>query len=405
MRRLFVLAGIVAIFLFCVCALYWLWPRRVPEKRLEFPLNPVSADNLPRFTDDLKGVGLIEAIEHHLASMESRNLDDEVTMGQLTVTRGRIVKTLQSVQQLIKEKGMSALYREIPKRFLVYQAAGLSNKGDVLFTGYYQPVLNARREPDNEYKYPIYAMPQDLQILDLGKINSKYAGERIGLRVENGIIKPYHDRKAIDAEMVLGGKGLELLYLNDFLDRYLLHIQGSGIMKVEGGGEIKVRYAASNGFPYVSLGKLLIEEQKIPPDQMSLKAIREYYEDNPQEIEQYLNRNPRYIFFEEFSGTVSGSEGVPLTPERSIATDKSLFPGGGLAFIICKKPHRNAQGEVVRWDKMHRFVIDQDTGAAIKGPGRVDVFWGTGAEAEKNAGGFKEMGELFYLLIKEDELN
>jgi membrane-bound lytic murein transglycosylase A len=135
---------------------------------------------------------------------------------------------------------------------------------------------------------------------------------------------------------------------------------------------------------------------------MSLKAIREYYEDKPLKIKQYLNRNPRYIFFEEFSGTVNGSEGVALTPGRSIATDKNLFPGGGLAFITCKRPHRNAKGEVVRWSPMHRFVVDQDTGAAIKGPGRVDIFWGTGEEAEKIAGGFKETGELYYLLIKED---
>jgi len=401
MKRLLVLACVVTIFLLCVWALYWLRPR-VPEKRLEFPLNPVSADKLPRFTDDLNGVGLIEAIEHHIGSIKGKNLDDEVKMGQLTVTRGRILKTLQCLRQLLEEKGVSSLSREIPRRFLVYQAAGLSNKGDVLFTGYYQPVLEARRKPDSKYKYPIYRMPQDLQVLDLGKINPKLTGEKIGLRVEDGLIKPYFDRKAIDGDMVLAGKGLELVYLSSFLDRYLLHIQGSGIMKVEDGTEVRVRYAASNGFPYVSLGKLLIKGQKIPAGQMSLQAIRKYFKDYPPEMEKYANRNPRYIFFEEFSGAVNGSEGVSLTPERSIATDKSLFPGGGLAFITCTKPRRNARGEVVRSSRMHRFVVDQDTGAAIRGPGRVDVFWGTGAKAEKAAGGFKEMGELFYLLIKEE---
>ena len=401
MRRPFVLACIVVILLFCLWAIYVLRPR-MPEKKLEFPLTPVSAKNLPRFADDLNGAGLIEAIEYHITTMKGKNLDEKVTIGQLTVTKRRILETLQCILQLIKKGGLGSLSREIPRRFLVYQASGLSKRGDVLFTGYYQPIIDARREPDSEYKYPLYKMPQDLQILDLGKINHKYAGERIGLRVENGIIKPYHDRKAIDAEMVLAGKGLEVVYLNDFLDRYLLHVQGSGVMRIGKGREIKVRFASSNGFPYVSLGKLLIEDQKIPRDKMSLKAIREFHGDNPLEMQKYLNRNPRYIFFEEFSGAVNGSEGVALTPGRSIATDKILFPGGGLAFITCKRPHRNAEGDVVSWSKMHRFVVDQDTGAAIKGPGRVDIFWGTGEEAEETAGGSKEMGELYYLLIKED---
>jgi len=401
MKRLLILACMIVIILVGLWALYCFWPR-VPEEKLEFPLNPVSVKDQPKFTDDPGGTGLKEAIAYHIKSMEKKNLDEEVRLGQLMVPRKRILDTLQGLLQLIDDKGFDSLPREIPRRFLVYQASGLSKRGDVLFTGYYQPVIDARREPDSEYKYPLYRKPQDLQVLDLGKINHKYAGERIGLRVEEGVIKPYHDRKAIDAETALAGKGLELVYLRDFLDRYFLHVQGSGVMKFENGREVKVRFASSNGLPYVSLGKLLIEDQKISRDRMSLKAIREYYDDNPEEMEQYLNRNPRYIFFEEFSGAVNGSEGVALTPGRSIATDKNLFPGGGLAFITCKRPQRNAAGAVVSWSQMHRFVVDQDTGAAIKGPGRVDVFWGTGEEAGNTAGGFKEMGELYYLLIKED---
>lgn len=401
MKRLLIVACMIVIVVVGLWALYCYWPR-VPEKELEFPLNPVSVQDQPRFKDDLSGTGLKEAIAIHIKTMEKTNLDEEVRLGQLMVTRKRILETLQELLQVIENKGLDSLPNEIPRRFLVYQASGLSKRGDVLFTGYYQPVIEARREPDSEYKYPLYREPEDLQVLDLGKINHKYAGERIGLRVEEGVIKPYYDRKAIDAESALAGKGLELVYLSDFLDRYLLHVQGSGVMKFENGREISVRFASSNGFPYVSLGKLLIDDKKIPRDRMSLKAIREYYDDNPEETEKYLNRNPRYIFFEEFSGAVNGSEGVALTPGRSIATDKKLFPGGGLAFITCARPQRNRAGEVVSWSRMHRFVVDQDTGAAIQGSGRVDVFWGTGEEAGNTAGGFKEMGELYYLLIKED---
>ena len=134
---------------------------------------------------------------------------------------------------------------------------------------------------------------------------------------------------------------------------------------------------------------------------MSLKAIRQYYQENPDEIAGYLNHNRRYIFFEEFTGNVAGSEGVELTPGRSIATDKTLFPGGGLAFIFCQRNVRNDEGKVVEFCPIDRFVIDQDTGAAMEGPGRVDIFWGTGKEAEEIAGGIKETGKLYYLLIKE----
>ncbi|MBW1679306.1 MAG: MltA domain-containing protein, partial [Deltaproteobacteria bacterium] len=294
------------------------------------------------------------------------------------------------------------LQKEIPKHFLVFQASGLNRQGDVLFTGYYQPVIDARKKPEGDYKYPVYKTPRDLQVLDLGKIDPGYTGQKIGLRVEKGIVRPYFDREAIDEDLVLKGKGLELVYLRDFLDRYLLHIQGSGIMNVENSEVIRVRFASSNCFPYVSLGKLLIEDGKIPKGRVSLKAIRQYYREHPEEMKKYLNRNHRYIFFEEFTGNITGSEGVELTPGRSIATDKSLFPGGGLAFVICRKPVRNAKGEVVKWRPMNRFMIDQDTGSAIKGPGRVDIFWGTGKEAGQIAGGFKETGKLYYLLIKEE---
>jgi membrane-bound lytic murein transglycosylase A len=355
---------------------------------------------LPIFKDDLNGDGLKEAIDLQIKKMKRENLSKKVHLGKMTVSRKKILKTLEYFSEILERKGLSSLSEEISKHFLVFQASGLNQRGDVLFTGYYQPVLDARKKPEGEYKYPIYKTPPDLQVLDLGEINPEYAGEKIGLRVEEGIIKPYFDRKAIDEDMVLAGRGLELVYLKDFLDRYFLHIQGSGVMNLENGQIVKVRFASSNYFPYVSIGKLLIEAGRIPKRKLSLEAIRRYYQENPEEIKKYLNRNPRYIFFEEFTGNVTGSEGVELTPGRSIATDKSIFPGGGLAYIICQRPVRNAKGEIIYWTPISRFMIDQDTGSAIKGPGRVDIFWGTGKEAEKVAGSFKETGKLYYLLIK-----
>jgi len=373
-----------------------------PKRPLEVPLTVVSKKSLPNFSDDLKGKDLMKAITRQIKKMKRENLNQKIKMGKIKVSRRRVLKTLEYFRELLNKRGIASLKTEVPKRFLVLQSSGLNGKGNVLFTGYYQPVIDARKEPGKDYKYPIYRTPHDLQVLDLGMINPKYAGAKIGLRVENGVIKPYFDRKAIDKDMVLAGRGLELVYLKDFLDRYLLQIQGSGMLKIGDGQVIKVRFASSNYFPYVSMGKILVEDGKISSQKISLSAIRSYYREHPQEIKDYLNRNPRYIFFEEFTGNVTGSEGVELTPGRSIATDKSLFPGGGLAFITSQNPLRNAKGEVVQWQRINRFMVDQDTGGAIKGPGRVDVFWGTGEKAEKVAGNFKEKGKLYYLLIKED---
>ena len=398
----------VLVFLYIAVLIFvfiWVGKRvlyKKPEK-VEVSLQPVAATCLPVFSDDLNGEGLKKAISAQIEKLKQENLEQKVKFGDMFITRERILKTLEGFLGLLEEKGVASLDQEIPKNFFVFQSRGLNQKGDVLFTGYYQPVLDARTKSDGEYQYPLYQKPPDLQVVDLEEINPKFAGEKIGLRIEEGKIKPYFDRKAIDKDLVLRGKGLELVFLKDFLDRYMLQVQGSGVMKVENGQEIKVGYAVSNCFPYTSLREILVDKKKLRPDQASLKKIREYFKKNPKEVKEYLYQNRRYIFFEKYSGTIKGSERVALTPGRSIATDKTLFPGGGLAFIQCRKPILNAQGEVLKWEPMVRFMLDQDTGAAIKGPGRVDLFWGTGKKAGDIAGSIKEKGKLFYLLIKEDK--
>jgi len=363
----------------------------------------ISGKNLPKFTDDLEGNGLKEAISAQIEKLKKGDLDQPIKFGEMEIPRKRLLNTLECFYELLEKNDCSLLSKEIPKKFIILQATGVNQKGDVIFTGYYQPVLEARTQFDGEFQYPLYRIPGDLQVIDLGGINPKYAGEKIGLRADEGKITPYFDRQAIDMRKALQGKGLELVYLKDYLDRYMLQVQGSGVMKVENGKEIKVRYAGSNCFPYTSLREILVDKKRLPPGKATAKDIREYFDKNPEEAKEYLCQNRRYIFFEEYTGNVKGSEGVDLTAGRSIATDKTLFPGGGLAFIQSRKPVINAQGEVIKWESMVRFMVDQDAGAAIKGPGRVDIFWGTGKEAGDIAGSIKEKGKLFYILIKEDK--
>ncbi len=375
--------------------------RPEPEKVLLHPLQQVEARDMPTFVDDMEGERLNYAIQRQLSVLARKREAGTLPWGDETVTQQRIVRTLARFQELLHEEGLDALIKEIPEHFLVFQASGQSNKGDVLFTGYYQPIIEARRQPDEVFRYPLYKPPPDLQVLDLGEINPAYSGEHIALRVEEGKIKPYYDRKALDTQMALAGKGLELYYLRDYLDRYMLHIQGSGILEFENGSSVNVGYAGTNCFPYVSLGKELIRDGVISGAEMSLQAIREHFSHHPEQIAQYMNRNRRYIFFREFSGNVQGSEGVELTAGRSIATDKRLFPGGGLAFIVTSRILRSPGGKAVARTPISRFVLDQDTGSAITGPGRVDIFWGTGERAGEEAGRFKEKGKLYYLLVKD----
>jgi len=391
----------IAIFIFLI---FW-WGKQFYKKPLKkaIPvLEEVEGKYLPIFTDDLDGKGLKNAIRVQINKLRKTDLEQKVKFGDMMIPRKRILRTLEEFLRLLEEKGTRSLNSEIPKRFVIFQAVGVNQKKEVIFTGYYQPVLEARTHRDKEFKYPIYRLPPDLQVIDLGEINPKLKGEKIALRIEGNRIKPYFDRKAIDQSLVLSGKGLELLFLKDFLDCYLLHVQGSGVLRVENGKEIKVRYAGSNCFPYVSLRELLVDRGLLKPEQTSFSAIRAYFHKHPEKMKEYLLQNPRYIFFEKYTGEVVGSEGVELTPERSIATDKSIFPGGGLALIITRKPLIDSQGKVIRWEPMVRFMVDQDAGAAIKGPGRVDIFWGTGKRAGEIAGSIKEKGKLYYLLIKGD---
>ncbi|MBN2467434.1 MAG: MltA domain-containing protein [Deltaproteobacteria bacterium] len=401
MRRIVITIIAALIFLAIVWLGRHLFYPIIPEKLVAYPLASVSRELLPRFSDDLDGAHLHEALSLHIEQLRTRDLDQLVNFGEMQIPRRRLLATLELFCHLLTTKGISSLEKEIPRYFIVWQAAGANRKGDVLFTGYYQPVLDARLSPEGEYRYPLYRPPDDLQVIDLGEINPLLAGEKVGLRVEKGVIQPYYDRRAIDDDKALVGRGLELVFLKDFLDRYMLHVQGSGVMKVEDGRQIKVGFAASNYFPYTSLGKLLVADGLMAKEAVSLRAIREYCQKHPEVIERYLNKNRRYIFFEEFTGETAGSEGVPLTPGRSIATDKTVFPGGGLAYISFERKVRNVRGDIVQKHPINRFMIDQDTGAAMKGPGRADIFWGTGDDAGKAAGSIKETGALYYLLIKE----
>src|SRR6185436_10324117 len=211
--------------------------------------------------------------------------------------------------------------------------------------------------------------------------------EQLTGRVARGTLVPYYSRAEID-----GGKVAQapvLAWVEDAVGLFFLQVQGSGVLTFPDGSRRTIGFAASNGLPYVSIGRVLVERGELTLDQASMPGIRRWIETHPGEGDRLLQSNPRYVFFRQLDGPPVGSLGVPVTGGRTIATDPAVFPPGALAFV-----HVPALGPS---GALSRLVFNQDAGAAIRGNGRVDVYFGAGPEAENTAGRLRSPGELYFL--------
>jgi membrane-bound lytic murein transglycosylase A len=270
----------------------------------------------------------------------------------------------------------------------------------VLFTGYFEPILQGRLRPDSVFKYPIYRKPDDLIKIDLSLFNEEFKGKSIIARIAGKGVVPYYSRQQIAQGGVLEGRNLELAWLKDPVDVAFLQIQGSGRLNLGDGKATRVGYSERNGYPYRSIGRYLMERGLITREEMSMQAIRRVLAERPDMVQEVLNYNPSYVFFRDLGeGPLLGSINTPITPGRTLALDSRLFPAGAMAWIKAQKPKVNDKGEIVSWESFSRFVMNQDTGGAIKGPARADLFWGSGPYAELAAGHMRQEGEL-YILIK-----
>lgn len=365
------------------------------------PLEPLSkTDSAPAFKDDLPVASLAAAVERNAAYLEKLPPDHQFKYGDEVFTPGFIQESQELLLDLVqKYPDPEDLNRHICRNFEILKASGDRETGKVLFTGYYEPLFQAALEPDETFKHPIYSPPDDMIRIDLGRFNPRFEGESLAARIDGRSVVPYYSRAEIEAGQALKGRGLEIAWLKDPVDVAFLHIQGSGRLKLPDGRTVTAGYAAKNGRPYRSIGARLVEQGKISREELSMQAIRNYLASNPDQIQSVLEYNPSYVFFRILDGPVVGNIGVPLTPERSIALDTDMFPKGALCFISTQKPRVDPQGGIRSWEPFSAFVINQDTGGAIKGAGRADIFWGSGEYAEIVAGHLKHPGEL-YLLVK-----
>jgi len=374
----------------------------VRETVFHEPVEAMSkkAFSIPAFKDDLPIESLAAAIKRNIAYLDKLPPDHRFKYGNSSFTPGDIKESQKLLLKLLeKYPDPEELKKYIRRHFEIFKASGSRGSGKVLFTGYYEPLFEAALEPDQTFKHPIYSPPEDMVRIDLGLFNPRYEKEYLTGRIDGRNVVPYYSRRQIEAGQALKGRGLEIAWLKDPVDVAFLHIQGSGRLKLPDGRIISAGFAAKNGHPYRSIGARLIEQGVLSRDEMSMQAIRRHLAANPDEVDALLDHNPSYVFFRIHEGPAVGNIGVPLTPERSIALDANLFPKGALCFISTVKPRTGPGGDILSWEPFSTFVINQDTGGAIKGAARADIFWGSGEHAETAAGHLKHQGEL-YLLVK-----
>lgn len=371
-----------------------------PERERLVPLVPVDSCELHTLGDDLDQASLELAVYRSMKYYNRLPETREFRIGDRVCTAGELKESLNEFLKIIRMPGSADdRTKRIKQAFDIYRSVGRRG-GDVLFTGYYEPILVGSFDRTSQYCYPIYRTPDDHVVVDLGKFKEKYRGERIIARIEEGKAVPYYTRKDIDIKGSLEGRGLELLWLSDPVDIFFLQIQGSGVVNLPDGDFVQISYAQCNGHPYRSVGRMLVEQGKMSLEEVSLKGIKRYLREHPEEMLDILSCNESYVFFRIVEEGPVGSLNVPVTPGRSIATDARMFPRGALAFIRVKKPVIDEYGNIVSWVPFSRFVLNQDAGGAIKGPGRVDLFCGRGNNAEIMAGHMREEGDLYFLVKK-----
>jgi membrane-bound lytic murein transglycosylase A len=288
-----------------------------------------------------------------------------------------------------------SLRRFFEENFIPYQVTNPDNSSDGLITGYYEPLLNGSRTRTSRFRYPLYASPADLLVIDLAAVYPELKGMRLRGRLQGNRVVPYFSRAEID-NGAAPLKGKELFWVDDAVDLFFLQIQGSGQIRLAGGEMVRIGYADQNGYPYKSIGKALVERGELTLDKASMQGIKDWAKRNPGKLTELLNVNASYVFFRELPNHLSGplgALGVPLTAGRSLAVDPRTIPLGAPVFLATTWPNDAKP--------LNRLMLAQDTGGAIKGVVRADFFWGFGSDAGKQAGGMKQAGKMWVLLPKD----
>jgi membrane-bound lytic murein transglycosylase A len=406
-RILRIASALLALPLFAACEIFPVeptnrTPRAVeePDWGAELPPGEMALEKMPdpsTWPDFGVGFGekdsLLRAIDASLEYMAKPSSDTFFPYGpndpDLNISHDRTKRSLEAFRNVVvtanSPEQMNQMVRE---QFEVFRSKGLrlkngENTGRVLYTGYHTPIYDASPTQTAEFKYPLYKRPPEL-------ITDPITGECRGWGTEGA---PSPTREDFD-NGALAGKGLEYFFLKSKLDAYIIHVQGSGKLRLPSGQIVTVGYHGKTEQPYEGLGSSLVKDGKVGKGELSLFKVREYFANNPGDLDTYMNRNKSYIFFTDAEGGPFGCINAPVTAHRTIATDEKVFPRTGVTFVQTSAPHPNGTNDYQQW------MLDQDTGGAIRSANRADLYMGVGDQAEHAAGGTLAEGKLWYIFVK-----
>jgi len=355
-------------------------------------LTPVGFDALPGWESDHLAPALTAFLAGCRAMRSGQSLGGSDVAGGLGGNPASWETACQAARRI--QPGDDAAARQFFQAAFQPYAIDDNGSDQGLFTGYYEPEVAGSRTRTPEFATPLYGEPGDIVRADLGDFDPDLKGKRVSGRIANGRFVPYWDRAAIDGG-VLTGRGLEILWLADKVDAFFLEIQGSGRVRLPDGTVVRVSFAGQNGRGYVPIGRVIAARDHIPPSQVSLQSIRAWLAAHPADAAGVMEQNPSYVFFRVLPDARAqdgppGSLGAGLIPGRSAAVDRAFLPLGAPLWIDTTDP--------LDGSKLQRLVVAQDTGGAIKGPVRADIFWGWGPDAEARAGKMRQQGRAFVLL-------
>jgi membrane-bound lytic murein transglycosylase A len=441
--------GLILGIILCLLAGCSIFEEKPPPEILEPSLKKLAVSAYPRFSDSMGFSKLDKALAQSLAYYRKVPDTRLFAFGPDHYTASHLIRSLETLQAYLDTRpAESSLNRFIRDRFHVYASVANEPK-EVLFTGYFEPTFLGSLNPDARFAWPLYPVPRDLMEIDLASFSDRYAGhDRLKARVDGNRVVPYFSRQAINTMTDFHLRAQPVAWLESRVDRFFLEIQGSGRIQTLENDIIRIQYAGANGNPYRSIGRYLIDNQEIPKEHMSMQAIRQWLEANPHRMDEVLHHNESFVFFKTGTGGPFGNIGVTLTPFRSMATDYRLFPKGALCFVQTRLPspaqfaesgdsdsdqasaaavperldRTKDQGpagsgpgagrleqeagsgfepvDPEQWDLVSLFVMNQDTGGAIRGPARADLFCGSDAYARFTAGHMNVRGKLFFLVMK-----
>ncbi|TWT44095.1 Membrane-bound lytic murein transglycosylase A precursor [Phycisphaerae bacterium RAS1] len=362
------------------------YTRPLPPGQLA--LRKIGPEAYPDFSQGFNHrAGLEDAIRNSLDYLSKPSSKKYYPYGDVTHERA-IASLKRFLQALQSAKSGQELDAAIRRDFDVYQSVGCDDVGTVLFTGYYCPIFEGRKQRDERFRYPLYKLPPDL-VKDA-------EGKTLGRKLPGGGTGPYPSRREIDEGRIL--EGMEIAWLSDPFEAYVCSVQGSAKLRQPDGSLYELGYAGNNGYTYTPVAEAMIRDGAIRKEDLSLQTLIRYFKEHPDKVSHYCWQNPRFIFFREAPGGPFGSLGQPVIPFRSVATDKEVYPRACLAFHDTTIP-RLYQGQIMQM-RTGAFVLDQDTGGAIRAAGRCDVFMGIGPDAEAIAGRTLAEGHLYYVFVK-----